>query len=76
MKIKFANDWVLDHLLIYYGVTLVSTTCTKMEYTHASTITGVSSSTMVLTSGSITCKCTACSADLWDDAAIEIAASK
>jgi hypothetical protein len=74
---KFANDWVLDLPSIYGGVTLGSPTCTSQWNANMpGAITGASSSAMVQSPGSVTCKWTASSADLWDDAAVEIAASK
>ena len=74
---KFANDFILDLPSIYGGVTLGSPTCTQQWNTNMpSAITGASSATMVLSPGSATCKWTASRGDLWDDAAIEIEASK
>jgi hypothetical protein len=74
---KFANDWVLDLPSIYGGSTLGSPTCTQQwDVNVANAITGASSSATVATPGSVTCKWTASSTDFWDDAAIEIKASK
>lgn len=74
---KFANDWVLDLSSIYGGSTLGSSTCTQQwDANILDAITGASSSKIVPTPGSVTCKWTASSADFWDDAAIEIKASK
>ena len=74
---KFANDWVLDLPSIYGGSTLGSPTCTQQwDDNVPDAITGASSSQMVPTPGAITCKWTASSGDLWDDAAVEIKASK
>jgi len=74
---KFANDWVLDLPSIYGGSTLGSPTCTQQwDLNVAAAITGASSSKMVSTPGAVVCKWTASSGDLWDDAAIEIKASK
>ena len=74
---KFANDLVVDLPSIYGGVTLGSPTCTQQWNTNMpSAITGASSSAIQTTAGLATCKWTASSSDLWDDAAIEIAALK
>jgi hypothetical protein len=74
---KFANDWILDLPSIYGGSTLGSPTCTQQwNLNVAAAVTGASSSQMVPTPGAVTCKWTASSGDLWDDAAIEIKASK
>jgi len=74
---KFANDWVLDLPSIYGGSTLGSPTCTQQwDANVPDAITGASSSKIVPTPGAVTCKWAASSADYWDDAAIEIKASK
>jgi len=74
---KYANDWVLDLPSIYGGSTLDSPTCTQQwDANVPNAITGASSSNVVPTPGAVTCKWTASSADFWDDAAIEIKASK
>jgi YVTN family beta-propeller protein len=70
------NSWVLDLPSIYGGVTLGSPTCTQQWDTNiAGAITGASSSTMVQSPGTVTCKWTASAGDLWDDVAIEVKAS-
>ena len=74
---KFANDWVLDLPSIYGGSTLGSPTCAQQwDANVPDSITGASSSKIVPTPSAVTCKWTASSGDLWDDAAIEIKASK
>ena len=74
---KFANDWVLDLPSIYGGSTLGSPTCTQQwDANVPDSITGASSSQIVPTPGAVACKWTASSGDLWDDAAVEIKASK
>jgi len=74
---KFSNSWVLDLPSIYGGSTLDSPTCTQSWNTNIpNVITGASSSTIVSSPGTVTCSWTASPGDLWDDAAIEIMASK
>lgn len=74
---KFANDWVLDLPSIYGGSILDSPSCTQQWETNVpDAITGASSSKVAPTPGAVTCKWAASSGDLWDDAAIEIKASK
>jgi len=74
---KFANDFILDLPSIYGGVTLGASTGTQQWNTHMpGSITGASSSAMVQSPGSVTCKWTASSGDLWDDVALEVGASK
>jgi hypothetical protein len=74
---KFANDWVLDLPSIYGGSTLGSPACTQgWDVNVPSVITGASSYTMVQTPGAVTCDWTASSGDFWDDAAVEIQASR
>ncbi len=73
---KYANDWVLDLPSIYGGSTLSSPTCTQQwDVNVPNAITGASSSIAVPTAGAVTCGWTASSADLYDDAAIEINAA-
>jgi hypothetical protein len=72
-----SNDWVLDLPSIYGGSTLGSPICTQSwDANIANAITGASSYTMAPTPGAVTCKWTASSGDLWDDAAVEIQASR
>jgi len=74
---KFSNSLVLDLPSIYGGSTLGSPTCTQSWNTNIpNVITGASSSTIVSSPGTVTCSWTASPGDLWDDAAIEIMASK
>ena len=74
---NFANDWVLDLPSIYGGSTLGFSTCAQQwDVNVPDAITGASSSKIVPTPGAVTCKWTASSGDFWDDAAIEINASK
>jgi len=74
---KFANDWVLDLPSIYGGSTLGSSTCTQQwDANVPDAITGASSSKIVPTPGSVTCKWTASSGDLWDDVAVEVKAAQ
>ncbi|HEX5457900.1 MAG TPA: fibronectin type III domain-containing protein [Candidatus Nitrosotalea sp.] len=74
---KYANDWVLDLPSIYGGSTLDKSTCTQQWNSNIpNAITGASSSTIVPAPGVVTCGWTASSADLWDDAAVEINAAR
>jgi hypothetical protein len=72
-----ANDWVVDLPSIFGGTTLSSPTCvpqwnSNVQYNSTNAITGASSSTLVPTTGSVTCKWTASTAEFWDDAAVDI----
>lgn len=71
---KYANDWVLDLPSIYGGQKLGSPTCTQEWNTNIpSAITGASSSSIMPSPGSVTCKWTASNGgDLWDDVAVEL----
>ncbi len=74
---KFADDWVIDLPSIYGGSTLSSPTCAQGWYINTpNAITGASSSILVQSPGTVTCRWTASVGDLWDNAAIEIRASK
>ncbi|MGH2512526.1 MAG: fibronectin type III domain-containing protein, partial [Candidatus Limnocylindrales bacterium] len=74
---KYANDWVLDLPSIYGGATLGTPTCTQQwDINVPDGITGASSSVIVPTPATVTCKWTASSADFWDDAAVEINAAR
>ncbi len=74
---KYANDWVLDLPSIFGYATLGSPTCTQQWYAHVPlAITGTSSSMIVSSPGTVTCKWTASSGDFWDDVAIEINAAR
>ncbi|HEV2193870.1 MAG TPA: spherulation-specific family 4 protein [Nitrosopumilaceae archaeon] len=75
-----ANSWVLDSPSIWGGVTLGSPTCTQRWDTSVQDgivgkVTGASSSTNPILSGSVTCSWTASSGDLWDDVAVEVKAA-
>ena len=73
---KNPNSWVLDLPSIWGGVTLSSPTCAQQwDVNVQGAITGASSSAVVPSAGSATCKWTASSADSWDDAALEVKAS-
>jgi fibronectin type 3 domain-containing protein len=72
----YPNSLVLDSPSIWGGVTLGSPTCTQSwDVNIPGAITGASSSTIKTSAGSVTCRWTASSGDLWDDAAIEVKAS-
>ncbi len=74
---KYVNDWVLDLPSIYGGSTLGSPTCTQQwDLNVPDQITGASSSTMVQSPSTVTCKWTASSGDLYDDVAVEINAAR
>lgn len=74
---KNANDWVVDLPSIFGGSTLSSPTClqqwnSNVQYNSTNAITGASSSALVPTTGSVTCKWTASTAEFWDDVAVDI----
>jgi hypothetical protein len=71
------GSWVLDLPSIYGGVTLGSPSCTQQwDVDVPNAITGASSSTIGTSPGQVTCGWTATNGgDLWDDVAIELAAS-
>ncbi len=72
-----AGDWVVDLPAIYGGSTLSSSTCAQgWSLNMPNEITGASSSTVVQSPGTVTCSWTANVGDLWDDAAVEIQASR
>lgn len=72
---KYANDLVLDLPSIWGGVTLGSPTCTQgWNHNISGAITGASSSELVSSPSSTTCRWTASSGDQWDDVAVEIKA--
>ena len=73
VKTKYSNDWVLDLPSIYGGVTLGSPSCAKhWDVNVPNAITGASSSTMVSSPTTVSCKWIASSSELWDDVAIEL----
>ncbi len=76
MTTTYPNDLVVDMPSIYGGTTLSNPTCTQGWNTSVNNaITGASSTIMVQTPGTVSCGWTASSADLWDDAIMEIKAS-
>ncbi|TLY15122.1 MAG: hypothetical protein E6K84_00930 [Thaumarchaeota archaeon] len=74
---QYPNSWVLDLPSIYGGVTLGSPSCTQQwDANMPGAITGASSSTIAGSPGQVSCGWTASNGgDLWDDVAIELAAS-
>ena len=73
---QFPGSWVLDLPSIFGDVTLGSPSCTQQwDLNVPNSITGASSSTVVPAPSTVTCGWTASSGDLWDDVAVEIAAS-
>ncbi len=74
---QYPNSWVLDLPSIWGGVTLGSPSCTQQwDANVPNAISGGSSSTIAASPGQVTCGWTASNGgDLWDDVAIELAAS-